>query len=90
MAREILGGFGPERDIQGNRASGGGAQTPRDVMNYAAPQGPTTFSHKGPGLANHNNYGNCGSQGTSSTSATSSGSPGLHGTDRGMGTNRKG
>jgi len=61
MAREILGGFGPERSIEGNRASGGGTQTPRDVHNYSPPVGPKGIMHEGPGLGG-NNCGNCGTQ----------------------------
>ncbi|MBZ5616237.1 MAG: hypothetical protein LAO23_19690 [Acidobacteriia bacterium] len=63
MAREILGGFGPERSIEGNRASGGGAQTPRDVHNYSPPVGPSNVNDsKSPGI-HGTNHGCCGTQG---------------------------
>jgi len=64
MTKDILGGFGPDSpNKQVARATNGGKQEPRDVHNYSHPKGPTTFDHKGPGLANHTNHGNCGTQG---------------------------
>lgn len=48
-------------------------------LNYSPPQGPTTFSHSGPGLANHDSIGRNGTQGKSGTPASSSGSVGIGG-----------
>lgn len=68
--------------------SGGGQQTPRDVMNYSPPKGPTNINDpKSPGI-HGNNYDNCGTQQRSSVTAEESGSPGLHGDNQGTGTNR--
>lgn len=91
MAREILGGFGPERSIQGSRASSGGiTQQQGNIPNYSPAKGPTNINDsQSPGL-HGDNCGNCGTQGSYGTNAQSSGSPGLGGTNRGMGTNRKG
>ena len=52
MARPILGGFGPDSSQpQAPRASNGGAQTSKDVMNYAAPYGPKGINDpQGPGI----------------------------------------
>lgn len=61
MAKDILSEFGPER-TEGSRASGGGEQMPK-TLPYSPPVGPTTFSHEGPGLADHTNHGCCGTQG---------------------------
>lgn len=61
MAKDILGEFGPEAS-SGNRASNGGEMMPKPIP-YSPPVGPTTFSHEGPGLADHTNHGCCGSQG---------------------------
>lgn len=64
MSKDILSEFGPDSPSnQRPRATGGGAQTTRDVHNYKHPVGPTTFSHQGPGLAAHTNHDNCGTQG---------------------------
>jgi hypothetical protein len=66
-----------------------GGGTARDVMGYKPPQGPTNIMDKaGPGLHGAN-LENCGTQGESSIDCDgNSGSPGLHGNNRGMGTNR--
>jgi hypothetical protein len=78
MARPILSEFGPDANKpQAASATSGGCTSARDVMNYSAPVGPTTFSHASPGLANRNNYGNAGSQGKYSNPITTSGAPGV-------------
>ena len=71
------------------RASGGGAQVCRDVMNYKPPTGPIGIDRVGVGLGGAN-LGNCGTQGSGVRGDGAGGSPGLHGENRGMGTNRKG
>jgi len=83
MARDILSEFGPEmsgsRSVD-NRASNGGKQSPRDVMNYSPPTG-RAGSTNGPGLG-----GTCMPQATQEDSpdlARHSGSPGLGGTNHG-------
>lgn len=66
----------------------GGAQTPRDVMNYSPPKGPTNINDsKSPGI-HGDNYDNCGTQQRSGVSPSESGSPGLHGDNHSTGTNR--
>jgi len=78
MARPILSEYGPDASKpQAPRATSGGCTQARDVMGYATPVGPTTFSHNSPGLANRNNYGNAGSQGKYSNPITTSGAPGI-------------
>jgi len=92
MPRDILGEYGPEsRQPQAARASGGGAQTPRDVHNYSHPRGPSNINDaQSPGLHGHN-CGNAGTQGKHGTASDgSSGHPGLGGSNHGTGTNRKG
>lgn len=91
MPRDILSGFGPDSPSnQKARATSGGVMSARDVNAYATPQGPIGISHTGVGLGGAN-LGCCGTQGPSSGRGDgASGSPGLHGKDRGMGTNRKG
>lgn len=65
--------------------SGGGDMSPRDVMNYKPPQGPTNINDsKSPGI-HGDNCGNCGTQGESSVRPQESGSPGLHGENFGDG-----
>ena len=63
MARDILSEYGNDSSSpQAPRASGGGAQTPRDVHNYKPPVGPSNINDpKRPGL-NGTNHGNCGTQ----------------------------
>lgn len=63
MTKDILNMYGNDsRESQVARASNGG-QMPVKEIPYSPPQGPTTFMHKGPGLANHTNHGCCGTQG---------------------------
>ena len=83
MARDILSEYGPDSPAnQKPRASSGGV-TEAKPLPYSPPQGPTTFSHVGPGLAGHTNYGNCGTQGHYDVHCKTSGSPGLHGDNKG-------
>lgn len=61
--RDILSGFGPDSPAdQMPRATNGG-QMEKKSLPYSPPRGPTTFSHEGPGLADHTNHGYCGTQG---------------------------
>ena len=63
MARDILSEFGPDGNThQQPRAKNGGEMDVKKLP-YSPPVGPTTFSHEGPGLANHTNHGCCGTQG---------------------------
>jgi hypothetical protein len=64
MARDILSEYGRDSNApMAPRASGGGAQTPRDVRNYEPPKGPSNVNDaKSPGL-HGDNCGNCGTQG---------------------------
>ena len=90
MARGILSEFGPDSaKPQAARATSGGVKQARDVMGYRPPQGPTSIGNRGVGLGGEN-LGVCGTQGKYGTGVSESGSPGLHGENRGMGTNRKG
>lgn len=93
MTRDILSEYGRDSGVGQNApaARGGGEQTPRGMMNYSSPVGPTNIMDpKSPGL-HGDNCGNCGSQGyTGETHKQTSGSPGNHGTNHGMGTNRRG
>jgi hypothetical protein len=60
---DILRQYGPDSPSnQKPRATSGGAQDPKPLP-YSPPVGPTTFSHEGPGLADHMNHNNCGTQG---------------------------
>jgi hypothetical protein len=92
MARDILGEYGPESPMnQKPRASHGGQMPVRDVMGYRPPTGPTNINDpKGPGLHGHN----CGPGGTQGPYPThtdgNQGHPGIGGTNRGMGSNRRG
>lgn len=88
MAREILGGFGPERSIEGNRARSGGVTSARDVHNYSPPVGPKGIEHRGVGLGG-DNHGNTSTQGPHFSESQSEG-PGPRGISHGHGTNRKG
>jgi hypothetical protein len=77
MPRPILSEYGPDADKpQAPRATCGGVMEAKSLP-YSTPVGPTTFSHKGPGLAERNNYGNAGSQGKYGLPTTTSGSPGI-------------
>lgn len=91
MARDILSEYGPDSpQHQRARATHGGQMPVQDVRDYKHPQGPMGITgNERPGLGG-DNYGNCGTQGPEARRPGESGSPGLHGTNRGMGTNRKG
>lgn len=91
MARGILDEYGSDSDAdQAPRATNGGRIKPKDVINYATPQGPSNIMERqAPGL-HGTNYGNCGTQGPYPARGGEGGSPGLHGENHGMGTNRKG
>jgi hypothetical protein len=90
MARDILSEYGKDSNSpMAPRATKGGETSARDVMNYSPPQGPMgIMGNNKPGLGG-DNCGNCGTQGASSISKSESGSPGLHGDNKGMGTNRR-
>ena len=63
MSKDILGEYGSDSSTsQSARATNGGHCEPKSIP-YSPPVGPTTFSHEGPGLADHANHGNCGTQG---------------------------
>lgn len=64
MSRDILSEYGRNSGVgQGPRATSGGAQTPKDVMNYREPQGPKNIGDpKSPGL-HGTNHGCCVTQG---------------------------
>lgn len=63
MVDDILSEYGSDTPTdQKPRASGGGHMPVKEIP-YSPPVGPTTFSHQGPGLANHTNHGTCGTQG---------------------------
>ena len=76
MAREILGGFGPDANKpQAARATKGGIMSARDVNNYSPPQGPSNIMEsQSPGL-HGSNSGNT----RQPTAKSSSGGPGLGG-----------
>ena len=63
MSKDILGMFGPDSPSHEQPRASGGGQMPVKPIPYSPPQGPTTFSHEGPGLANHTNHGCCGTNG---------------------------
>lgn len=91
MPRDILSEYGNDTpNLQVARITKNGPEPERDVRNYRPPQGPIGIGNRGPGLGGAN-LGNCGTQGQrSSTGDGAGGSPGLHGENRGMGSNRKG
>ena len=63
MADDILSMYGSDSSTsQAARATNGGKMEKKDLP-YSPPKGPTTFSHEGPGLADHTNQGCCGTQG---------------------------
>ncbi len=89
MARGILSEYGPDANKpQAPRMSKNGPVDCGDVRNYKPPQGPMGMSHNSVGLGG--SVHPCGTQGPSGAGGSTSGSVGLHGEDRGMGTNRKG
>ncbi len=83
MARDILGGFGPNsRQSQTPSASCGGVLPgdTKDVRNYQMPQGPKNImDSKSPGLHGSNH----GIQNGPDQGGSHSGSPGLGGTNHG-------
>jgi hypothetical protein len=85
MARDILSEYG--RDIpkpQAPRATTGGVTSARDVMDYAAPKGPTNINDpKGPGI-HGDDYGNAAKP----SGGQSGGSPGIGGTVHRSGSQR--
>ena len=90
MARDILSEYGKDSGA-GNkpRATNGGHCVPRDVHNYEPPKGPMHIMNEGVGLRGGHNYGHAGSQGKSTLrGGGESGSPGIHGMNKGHGTNR--
>ena len=83
MARDILGGFGPNsRQPQAPVASSGGVMPgdTKDVRRYAEPQGPKgIMDPKSPGLHGSNH----GIQNGPDQGGSHSGSPGIGGTNHG-------
>ena len=59
--KPIIGGPDTSKPQQPRASSGG--EMPVKPIPYSPPVGPTTFSHEGPGLADHTNHGCCGTQG---------------------------
>jgi hypothetical protein len=92
MPRSILSEFGPDANKpQAPRATCGGVKMEDkvDVRNYQPPRGPIGLSRNSVGLGGNVNA--CGTQGPQGPQGgEASGSAGLHGKDRGMGSNRKG
>ncbi len=63
MSRDTLSEYGNDSGAaDAPRATNGGHMEVKPIP-YSPPKGPTTFDHKGPGLANHTNHGCCGTQG---------------------------
>jgi hypothetical protein len=64
MSDDILSEYGRDSGApQASRATNGGRQTPRDVMNYSPPKGPSNINDpQSPGL-HGSNHGCCGTQG---------------------------
>jgi hypothetical protein len=92
QGKDILSMYGRDSHMpQARRASSGGKTMADkcDVMDYQPPQGPTNINNRQVGLGG-DNYGNCGTQGQKAIHRAEGGSAGLHGKDRGMGTNRRG
>lgn len=63
MARDILSEYGNDSGAGNKPAASSGGVTMAKELPYSPPKGPTTFSHEGPGLADHMNHGCCGTQG---------------------------
>lgn len=61
MAREILGGFGPDTPKEQAPRRSGSGQVECKPLRYDPPKGPTNQMEKGPGLHGAN-HGNCGTQ----------------------------
>lgn len=85
MAREILGGFGPDSSQPQASPVGCGGVLPgetKDVMNYQAPYGPKNIMDaKSPGLHGKNQ----GTKNGPDKAGAESGRPGLGGTVMGCG-----
>ena len=91
MARDILGGFGPDtpkKQVPGSTCGGVLMGDKRDVMNYQPPTGPTSISNRRVGLGGEN-VGNAGTQGKYSTNVSEGGKVGLGGENLDMGVNRR-
>jgi hypothetical protein len=88
MAKDILGGYGPEHHSpQAARAKSGGVKKAGDVHAYQKPLGPTSInSPKSPGL--HGSVHSSGSQGHHGGGESEGGSVGLHGTNQRSGSQR--
>jgi hypothetical protein len=80
MPRDILSEYGKDSGApQVARATSGGRQTPRDVMNYAAPKGPTNINDpKSPGI-----HGDGHGMARCPTAGRGSGHAGIGGTNHG-------
>jgi hypothetical protein len=87
MAKDILSDFGPDSsNPQVARAKSGGPKSAGDVLNYKAPQGPSSVNNpKAPGL--HGTVYPSGSQ-TTTLHSSSSGKPGLGGDNNKSGSQR--
>lgn len=60
---DVFDGWPESAQPQAARATNGGAQQPKDVMNYKPPQGPSNVGDpNSPGL-HGTNHGNAGTQG---------------------------
>lgn len=87
MARPILSEYGPDTPKKMASRMSGSGQAGSKPLPYDPPKGPIGLGNSGPGLGGVN-YGNCGTQGPKSIISETSGSVGLHGNNRGMGSNR--
>lgn len=89
MARDILSEYGPDTPKPQERSMSKNGPVDDKPLRYSEPCGPIGIGHRGPGLGG-TNLGNCGTQGNYDANCDTSGSPGLHGDNRGMGSNRRG
>ena len=62
MSDDILSDFGRDSGAGEKPRATNGGHMPVTPIPYSPPRGPTTFSHEGPGLADHINHGCCGTQ----------------------------